>query len=132
MRQLAEKLKNLERKIATAKGPFSLFALFLRENGQDKWDLVASAPWLEKDKKEGMSYLADELRSTLQPDELLSLSRIVLAESDDPGLEAVQRAVKAEHGLVEVTNCNFFSLEIKRAFIITSQRQVDPVVREAS
>jgi len=132
MRQLAEKLKDLEQRIAIAKGPFSFFALFLRENGQDKWDLVASAPWLEKDKKEGLNYLANELRSALQPDELVSLSRIVLTESDDPGLGAVQRAVKAEHGLVEVTNCNFFGLDIKHAFIITSQRQVDPVVREAS
>jgi len=131
MRTVAEKLLNLERQVTAEKGPFSLFALFLREDAQDKWDLVVSAGWLEKNKEEGLSYLADSLRSILPSDDLVSLSKIVVVDQDDPALAAVHRALKAEHSVVEVKNCTFFGLEIKHAFIITSQRQAETVGREA-
>lgn len=58
MKQLVEKLIALEQQISTEKGEFSLFALFLREDAQDKWDLVASAAWLEADKKTALDYLS--------------------------------------------------------------------------
>jgi len=48
MKQILDKFVSLERDIASEKGEFSLFALFLREDAEDNWDLLASAPWLEK------------------------------------------------------------------------------------
>jgi hypothetical protein len=47
MKQMIEKLASLERDVASEKGEFSLFGLFLREDAEGKWDLLASAPWLE-------------------------------------------------------------------------------------
>jgi hypothetical protein len=44
MRKILDKLTKLEISISNEKGPFDLFALVLREDGFDKWDLVASAP----------------------------------------------------------------------------------------
>jgi hypothetical protein len=79
MRQTIEKLASLERDIASEKGEFSLFALFLREDADETWDLLASAPWLEADKRESLEYLVNEIRARLDTQELLSLSRIVLA-----------------------------------------------------
>lgn len=123
MKQLVEKLVAMEREISEERGTFALFALFLREDALDKWDLVASAPWLEEDKKESLAYLSDRLRSHLTQEELLSFSRIVLIDRDNPFLEAVQRAVSSEHRDVEVKDSNFFGLEISHAYIITSKRQ---------
>lgn len=131
MKPVAEKLRNLERQLAEEKGLFSLFALFLREDAPNKWDVVVSAPWVDKDKGEALAYLAKSLQSSLSPDELLSLSRIVLVEQDNPGLDAILRAVQVEHSIVDVRDCNFFGLDIKYAYIITSQRLGEPVVREA-
>lgn len=122
MKQLVEKLIALERQISTKKGEFSLFALFLREDAQDKWDLVAAAAWLEADKKKALDYLAQQLQSSLEPQELLSLSRIVLVDIDDPALQAVSRMTKGEHQITEVKDHNFFGLEIKDAYIITSKK----------
>ena len=128
MRNVAEKLRDLEQQIAAEKGSFSLFALFLRQDSPDKWDVVASAPWLEKNKEAGLSYLADSVRSVLDPGELLSISKIVLVDQDDPALEPVRKALKAEHEVTEVRDCNFFGLEIKHGFIITSQRETENVI----
>jgi hypothetical protein len=45
MRDLAVKLRGLERTLSEEKGPFNLFALLLREDAPDVWDLVVAAKW---------------------------------------------------------------------------------------
>ena len=120
MKQTIEKLASLERDIASEKGEFSLFALFLREDADNTWDLLASAPWLEVDKRESLDYLVNQLRSRLDTQELLSLSRIVLLEEDNPVLEAIHKAIKVKHGMAEVRDDLSFGVPIKHAYIITS------------
>jgi hypothetical protein len=125
-----EKVASLERELSGERGDFSLFGLFLREDAQDedKWDLLVSAPWLDTDKKEGLAYLAKEIQKRLEPDELLSISRIVVLERDNPTLKAIHKAKSVKHGKVEVNNCNFFGIQIIRAYINTSST-VDPTVK---
>jgi hypothetical protein len=126
MKQTIEKLASLERDIASEKGEFSLFALFLREDGDNKWDLLASAPWLEADNRESLDYLVNQLRARLDTQELLSLSMVVLLDKDNPVLEAVHKAVKVRHGMAEVRDSISFGVPIKHAYIITSQRENAP------
>ncbi|MBI4489985.1 MAG: hypothetical protein HY694_12930 [Deltaproteobacteria bacterium] len=122
MKELVDKLRSLEEEISQKKGEFSLFALFLREESQNKWDLVASASWFWSDKKKTLDYLAKMLRSRLTSDELLMLSRIVLIEESDPMLQAFHQAFQVRHAPTEVLDCNLFGLQIKHAYIITSRR----------
>ena len=122
MKQMIEKLASLERDIASEKGEFSLFALFLREDADDKWDLLASAPWLDANKRESLEYLVNQLRTRLDTKELLSLSRVVLLEKDNPALQAIHKEIKVRHGIAEVRDTIFFSVPIKHAYIITSER----------
>ena len=122
MKQTIEKLASLERDIASEKGEFSLFALFLREDADNTWDLLASAPWLEVDKRESLEYIVNQLRARLDTQELLSLSRIVLLEENNPVLEAIHKAIKVRHGMAEVRDSISFGVPIKQAFIITSER----------
>jgi len=82
MNQLVEKLASLERAISSEKGDFSLFALFLREDSYDRWDLLVSSPWIEINEKKGLEYLVMRINSTFKPHELLSLSRIVILVHD--------------------------------------------------
>jgi hypothetical protein len=119
--QLLEKLGAIERDVAAEKGLFRFFALFLREDSPGKWDLLVSAPWLDANQQEGMDYLAKQVQSRLNTEELLSLSRLVFIGEDNPGLEAILRGMNVQHGdRIEVRDCNFFGLEIKHAYIITS------------
>lgn len=122
MKALVEKLQTLERKAAEEKGAFLLFALFLREDAPDVWDLLVSAPWIEVDKGSALRYLAEKLNTVATPEELTSLSRIVLIDQSNPALAAMQSALNIEHGAAEVQSSNFFGLQIKHAYVITSRR----------
>jgi hypothetical protein len=123
MKEILEKLVSIEKEISREKGNFSLFALFLREDSEDKWDLVVSAPWLKKNKKKAYEYLASIIKNNFQVDELTIISRIVLLDKGNPVLDSINNAISAEHSQVEVKDCNFFGLQIKHAYIITSKRE---------
>ena len=127
MKAPAEALLQVERSISREKGPFSLFALFLREEAPGKWDLVVSAPWIEKDKRSALKLLSERVQRSLAASDLLSISRIGLADPSDPAVGAINRAWRVEHSSVEVRDSTFFGLQIKHALIFASNRQGEEV-----
>jgi hypothetical protein len=122
MKELVDKLRLLEMEISQKQGDFSLFALLLREDAPNRWDLVVSASWFWSDKTKTLDYLVKKLRSRLTSDELLTLSRIVLIEESNPTLHALQQAFQVHHTPIEVQDCTLFGLQIQRAYIFTSRR----------
>jgi len=108
--------------MSSEKGSFSLFALFLREDAPDLWDLLISANWVEKNKAKSLKYISTHLNKYLKPDELIKLSRILPIDSNNPGLKAIHKAIQIEHGKAEIKDSNFFGLQIKHAYLITSKR----------
>jgi hypothetical protein len=125
MKEIVEKLKRQEEIMAREKGPFDLFALFLREDAPGKWDLVIAADWVENNKELSFKYVAGIIQRALSKDELLQLSRIVLIDESNPALEAFHKAMQIEHGDAEIQDSNFFGLQIKHAHLITSRRRKD-------
>lgn len=130
MKDSVAKFREIELLMSTEKGAFNLFALFLREDSPNKWDLVVSAPWIKAHDKETLDYFAKHLRSRLETEELISLSRVVLLDQDNLGLEPVHKALSIEHGTAEVKDSNFFGMQIKHAFIITSRRHPAPTAAD--
>ena len=130
MNEIVEKFASLEAEIAAKRGNFSLFALFLREDVPDRWDLMVSAPWLSTNKRgEAVDYLVDEIKLHLGPLDLVNLSRIVLVNPNDPPAQALAKAFHVEHGMVEVRDSNLFGLQVKHAYIITSKTPEAPVAK---
>ena len=125
--EIADTFARLESRIAEIKGDFTLFALFLREDVPDRWDLIISAPWVGSDREAALAYLIDEIRSSLGAQYLTMLSRIVFVDPHDAAVQAFNRAIKVEHGRTEVRDSNFFGLPIKQAYIITSKFPGAPV-----
>lgn len=117
---------SLESSISRDRGPFAFFALFQREAVPDRWDLVASALWIESDRKAALSYFVDRIRKEMGQDSLTSLSRIVFVDPSDPAVSNLSRGLSVEHGPVEVHDRTFFGVPVKHAFIIASQRLVAP------
>ncbi len=130
MNEIVEKLVRIEQEMATERGRFLVFALFLREDAPDLWDLVVAAPWVATDKSDSLQYISSKLRSVLAPDELIKLSRIVLIEPDSAALSALQQTIQIEHGTAEIKDGNFFGLPIKHAYLITSRRDADRESKE--
>jgi hypothetical protein len=122
MRVQAEKLQKVEEKLSKEKGEFELFALFLREDAPNKWDLLISSDWARENKKEAINFILKEIRKELSDQELLMLSRIIILDKDNPALQAIHSAMHVEHGLAEISDSSFFGLEIKHAYLITSKR----------
>lgn len=123
MNSVIDTLREIEQAVSRDKGPFTLFALFLREETLEKWDLVVSAPWIERDKRSALRLLADRLRDSLSASDLLSISRIVLLDPSDPGVEAITQSVRVERSTLEVKDSVFFGQEIRHAHIFASKRQ---------
>src|ERR1041384_295079 len=117
-----DKLRRVMEEVSAERGEFELFGLFLREEAQDKWDLVISAPWLEEGKLEALGEFVEKAASIIGEQELLTLSRIITLNHDDPNLNAILEAVQVDDGLRELSNPNFFGLEIKRAYILRAKR----------
>ena len=130
MKEIVEKLKQQEQTISQEKGAFDLFALFLREDAPDKWDLVVAAKWIEENKEEALKYISKAIQETLTHSELLQLSRIAIIDESNPALEAFQRAMHVEHGMAEIKDSNFFGMQIKHVYLITSQRRNNNVPNE--
>ncbi|MDR4460014.1 MAG: hypothetical protein MRJ67_05790 [Nitrospirales bacterium] len=124
MKEIAEKLVRAEKEMSEEKGRFLLFALFLREDAPDLWDLLVSANWIELDKGEALRYIVGKLKDVVEPKDLSKLSRIVIIEHTNPALGAIQSAFNIEHGVADVQSSSFFGLQIKHAYIITSRREV--------
>jgi hypothetical protein len=114
------KLQALEKQVAAEKGPFQLFAILLREDAPNKWDLVVAAPWLEQSHREGLKFLSRRVIEALSKDELLMLSGIIIVESDNPGVKAIRKAFPVEHGNFEIGNNTLFDMPIKQGHIVTS------------
>jgi hypothetical protein len=123
MKELLDRFVELERLLSQARGAFSLFALFLREDALDKWDLLVAAPWIDADRKEALSYITNQVQQAFKPHELSRLSRVVLVEQANPAVRALNQAMRVQHGRNEIRDSNLFGLPIKHAYIITSQRQ---------
>lgn len=127
-RELSDKFRELESRIAEEKGDFVLFALFMRDDSPDRWDLIVAAPWVASDKRDAVDYFVNQIKSRLGEQGLTSLSRIVVVDFLDLAVQALNTAVQIEHGGVEIRDSNFFGLPVKHAFIITSKRPPTPAV----
>ncbi|RYY05965.1 MAG: hypothetical protein EOP43_07630, partial [Sphingobacteriaceae bacterium] len=115
MKELVNKLINIEKETSIEKGEYNLFGLFLREDSSDKWDMLISANWIDQNKEKALKYLALKIQRMLTQNELLQISRIVIIEDTNPALPALQQTVSVEHGLTEIKDSNFFGLQIKHA-----------------
>jgi len=119
--ELLEKFSRLERNISSEKGDFALFALFMREDVPDRWDLIVSAAWASQNQNTALEYVINKIKSDLSPQDLNQLARIVFIDPQDVAVGNLNRAIGVEHGQIEVRDRNFFGLPIKHAFIITSK-----------
>ena len=122
MKDIATKLIDIEKKMSEEKGAFNLFALFMREDAENKWDLLVSSKWISKNKPESLKYIASNVQKALTQKELVKISRIVIIDDDNSALGAIHQAISTEHSITEIRDGIFFGLSIQHAYIITSQQ----------
>ena len=112
-----EKLSSIEQRISSKKDRFRLFALFLREDAPNRWDLVVSAPWLDENEQKGLNYLVKQIKLDLTTQEFVWLSRIIVAREGSAILEAMKQ-VEGSHLVLQ--NVQLPGILVKEAYIISS------------
>ncbi len=123
MKEIADKLRKLEQDLSLEKGPFHLFALFLRADAPDVWDVVVAADWMEQDQVGALREISRHVQQSLKPKELLKIAGVIIVSISNPALKAIAATVSGEHLLVEVKDSQFFGQAIKHGYIITSRQK---------
>jgi hypothetical protein len=123
--KIVEKFQIIIREISQEKGPFILFGLFEREDLVGRWDVVVSAPWLNMNSKEDFDYIADKIRSKLNNQEIMLLTRIIPLLPFDQFVKAVTSAINISDGSSEIINSNFFGIQIRHAYVFVSKPITD-------
>jgi hypothetical protein len=122
MKDFVNQFIELEREISQDKGDFTLFALFLREDGIGQWDVAVAAPWIELDRYEALELIAKKIQSTLSKEDIVRVSRVAIIHMNNTGLKAITRTVQVEHGDMELHDQVFFGMQMKHSHIITSRK----------
>lgn len=115
--------------IAARKGSFTLFALFLRADAPfmraddpGTWDLVVSAPWLERGKLKALGELVDLLAKSIGRQALQQFSRVEAVAGNDPSVQFILRAIPVEDGERHIQSTDLIGLQIERAIIFRAWR----------
>ena len=116
VRKVAALLPGLEER-----GPVYLFALGERE-GIDRWDVILSAEWSDRNYADAVRVVADALVKSLVPSELTMLASVAVIPSSEPNILDMPKSLgnvsPEEEKVIEFT---LMGLEIRRAFIFKAQ-----------
>ncbi|WP_068466691.1 hypothetical protein [Candidatus Protochlamydia phocaeensis] len=114
MKEIIEKLKNILAELIKENGDIVFFALFLREDSPNKWDLIISADWLNSGNVESYRVVATKIQNILSEKELTQISRIVIIDESDPMISFLQSSFNVT-GLscLDLNNCEISSKNIK-------------------
>lgn len=123
MKDMVDSLVRMEKKTSKSKGNYTLFALVLREDSPDVWDLVVSAPWIWTNRWKALKFLAGEMNKVLNPEDILKISKIVPMRKESPFEHAIHSMLAIEHAPAELKNCFINGIPVRHAFVITSRKQ---------
>jgi hypothetical protein len=129
MKEILDKLKSVVKALEKEHGSILLFALFLREDSLEKWDVVISAPWLNSSKKEAYKMVISKIQKALSPSELVQLSRVVILDATDPVVSFLQEVCPLTNGGFKEAPRDFpvepfsekFGFVIKKAYTLRCQ-----------
>lgn len=121
-KKFALKFKTIESRINEIFGEFCLFALFLPDERPSKWDLVVSAPWLNRSDIDKMRGISEILNEELG-DEIVKLSRVVVLEPKSDFVQELNKRIRIEKSIKEYINEDFLDISMKYAFIFTSKKE---------
>jgi hypothetical protein len=128
MKELLDKLKNVQTEIAQERGNVALFAIFEREGGLARWDLIVAAPWAAEGLRRSIDYIIKKLREQMTLAEFLQISQVVPLLPSAPFVKTVQEMVGEVDGLKELPGFEFDGMELKRGYVLLShpEHQAEP------
>jgi hypothetical protein len=124
MKEFFEDIRSAYESLRASRGEFDLFALLMRQDAENKWDLIVSAPSLENTLKD-YGAISSALKKHLSADGLNAISRIVIFDHGGALVHSFLRSFSERLGDVELPWTNFAGEEIKRAYVIAANKDAD-------
>ncbi len=93
------------------------------------WDLVVSAPWLERGKLRALGEFVKLLAKSIGKEPLSRLSRVETVSGNDPTVKFILDSMPIEDGERHIQSTDFFDLKIEEAIIFRAQRPSSPARR---
>lgn len=126
MKTILEKLKGVVLTLEKEFGPLLVFALFLRADPLEKWDIVLSATWLNPNDISSYNIVTSKIQAVLSTSELVQLARVVILTDSDPVVSFLQNSETVINGhFGEVSGDTFtekFGFTIKKAYLLRCQK----------
>ena len=121
LESLLDKLAVFEREVSEEMGDFSLFGLFRRDDAIS-WDLVVTAPWIDRDRAAALKLLAGRLQSRLSTPELQELSAVFPLTQDHPVRSVVKQELpRAEHDRLALGGFETDHQSFDKSYLITNK-----------
>ncbi len=122
MNKFEQKFLTIEKTISNEKGNFNLFALMLREESQDRWDLVLSANWLDANPNKYYEYILNKIAKGLgKIEEVNKISRIIFLNKHDKFFKEIKYFIKPEQNITELKEIKINDIHFKHVLIFTSK-----------
>ncbi len=117
LKKLAEELKQKE-------GPLALFMLVAPDTEtSDAWNLIVSARGFDdKSRGDAIRHLSQSLRESVSELEWPRIARATVLRTDDPFVQAMNAAFRAEHSVINLQSFNISGIDIPRAVLLESKR----------
>jgi hypothetical protein len=126
MKAILDKLKTVLLALEEEHGPILVFALFLRTDPLEKWDIVIAASWLNPNELSSYKMVNSKIQEILSPSEFVQLARIVILSDQDPVVSFLQDTETVTNGhFGEVPGEVFtdkFGFNIKQAYLLRCQK----------
>ncbi|MCF2491957.1 hypothetical protein [Dyadobacter chenhuakuii] len=119
MREIVKKFIQIEEETAREMGAYTFFALLLRENSANRWDIVVASKWINEDKSAARSYLAKKVQDALDVTEIVKISHIAILDNDLFEVPEFLEDVNLQHGSTRFKDEEFSGQQIERGYVIT-------------
>lgn len=119
MKQIVQKLIQIEKESSQEMGDYTFFALFLRENAANRWDIVVASKWINENKSAALGYLTKKLQDALDITEIAKISHIAILDNDLFEVPEFLEDFAVQHGSARFKDEEFSGQQIERGYVIT-------------
>ena len=116
--------------MAAENGEFSLFALFLRHNALNGWDLIASAPWLDPGDRESYKRVYEYLGRSFGAEDFARIARVVILDPSDPEVVRSSMPEIAQGRNLRKVNFAFGGVDVRLGYFLAAGQSPPPEVRK--
>lgn len=108
--------------LAAKRGEFTLFALLMRADAPDTWDLLVSAPWLESGKLKATEEFVRSLAQSIGKESLQQFARVLALGDNDTPVKFILENIPVEDGEIHIRSTDLRGIQIEKAIIFRAMK----------